>query len=137
MSASATQAVIKQSLGVLRPDENCTFQLLSYYLSQCLQETAFNIFAISDTDFYSQSPSAERVSYSTRASGEAHCVSVGSDWRAANFLEASTLTVLFEQNPKIKLVNDETDGHLHVPNCSNTHSREHLHARCFCVTWSQ
>lgn len=41
---------------------------------------------------------------------------MGSDLRAENFMETLTLTALSEQNPKLRLVNDETDGHLHVPN---------------------
>lgn len=41
---------------------------------------------------------------------------MGSDLRAETFLETLTLTALSEQNPKIRLVNDETDGHFRVPN---------------------
>lgn len=40
---------------------------------------------------------------------------MGSDLRAENFLETLTLTALSVQNPKLVLVNDETDGRLHVP----------------------
>lgn len=89
--------------------------VLSYYLSQCLLETTFNVIDVSDSDFCSQSPGTQRIASNT--SSEECCISVGSDLRAENFMETLTLAALSEPNPKIKLVKDETDGHLHVPNC--------------------